>query len=138
MPGPASAGRPPAAALALAAFGGFLLGVLGSFLRAVEMRSLPVGTVLVLAATGVGFFGARTACRSRAGAAACAAGWGFAVITLITPRAAGDIVLTGEPETYVFLVGGLVLAAVASAWPYGLPRLGDPVEARGVPHGDDR
>ena len=124
MPRAPSAGGAPPAVMALAALGGFAVGVLGSFLQAVQVLGLPAGTVVVLAATGLAFFGAGSAWRSRGVAAACAAGWGLAVVLMISPRAAGDVVLTAEPRTYVFLAGGLMLAGVASSWPYGVTRRG--------------
>lgn len=114
------------------------MGVLGSFLQAVQLAGLPVGTAVVLAATGVAFFAAGSAGHSRGAAAACAAGWGLAVVLLITPRAAGDVVLTAELRTYVFLGGALLLAAVASSWPYGVARRGDTASPEGsVADGDD-
>jgi len=108
--------------VALAALGGLAVGVLGSFLQAIALLGLPLGLPLVLAGTGLAFFGAGSAGRSRGIAAACAAGWALAVVVMITPRAAGDIVLTAEPTTYVFLAGGLLLGAVASSIPYGSAR----------------
>ncbi len=139
MPTSPSARRAPrAAALALALLGGFAVGVLGSFLQAVELAGLPMGTVIVLAATGFAFFSAGSVGHSRGVAVVCAIGWGLAVLSLITPRAAGDVVLTAELRTYVFLGGGLLLAALASSWPYGVTRRGDPVAPPdGAADGDD-
>ena len=124
MPRPLSAQARLPADLLLAALGGFALGMSGSFLQAVDQRGLPVGTVVVLVVTGLAFFGAGALCRSRVIAAACAAGWALAVVFMITPRAAGDVVLTAVPRTYVFLAGGLLLACAAGCWPYGLVRRG--------------
>ena len=109
---------------ALAALGGFAVGVFGSFLQAVHQLGMPVGTVVVLIATGLAFFGAGSACRSRGVAAACGVGWGLAVTLLIAPRTAGDVVLTAAPTTYVFLAGGLLLACASACWPYGVARSG--------------
>ena len=125
MPPARRPGGLPSAAGVLAAFGGLVVGVLGSFLQAVQLLGLPLGTVLVLAGTGLTFFGAGFAGHSRGVAAACAAGWVLAVVLMITPRAAGDVVLTAEPRTYVFLTGGLLLGAVASSIPYGSARRRD-------------
>jgi hypothetical protein len=110
---------------ALAAVGGFAVGVFGSFLQAVDQLGLPVGTVVVLAGTGLAFFGAGFAGRSRGVAVACAAGWALAVMLMISPRPAGDVVLTAAPRTYAFLAGGLLLACAAGCWPYGVLRRGD-------------
>ena len=125
MPRALSAGSRPPAVWALAALGGFAVGVFGSFLQAVHQLGLPVGTVVVLTVTGLVFFGAGSACRSRGAAAACSGGWVLAVMLMITPRAAGDVVFTADPRTYVFLAGGLLLACAAGCWPYGAPRRGD-------------
>ena len=127
MPPVSRSGGPQPAVVALAALGGLALGVLGSFLQAIALLGLPLGTPLVLAGTGLAFVGAGSAGRSRGVAAACAAGWALAVVVMITPRAAGDIVLTAEPTTYVFLAGGLLLGAVASSIPYGSARRADTV-----------
>jgi Family of unknown function (DUF6113) len=126
MPRALSAGSRLPAVWALAALGGFALGVFGSFLQAVHQLGVPVGTVIVLAATGLAFFGAGSTCRSRGVAAACAVGWALAVLLMITPRAAGDVVLTAAPRTYVFLAGGLLLGCAAGCWPYGVLSRGDP------------
>ena len=125
MPRALSAGSRLPAIWALAALGGFAVGVFGSFLQAVHRLGVPVGTVVVLVGTGLAFFGAGSACRSRGVAAACAVGWGLAVMLMIAPRAAGDVVLTADPRTYVFLAGGLILACAAGCWPYGVVRRGD-------------
>ena len=125
MPRALSAGSPLPAVWALAALGGFAVGVFGSFLQAVHRLGVPIGTVVVLAGTGLAFFGAGSAYRSRGVAASCAVGWGLAVMLMIAPRAAGDVVLTADPRTYVFLAGGLLLACAAGCWPYGVVRRGD-------------
>lgn len=109
---------------------GVMAGVLGSFVHALTWAGLPVGLLLGLGLSLAVFATAGLAGRSRGGAALAAAGWVVAVLALSSRRPEGDLVVPAGALGNGWLVGGLLLAGLAVAWPYGgLPRYGVPTSA---------
>jgi hypothetical protein len=97
---------------------GALAGLLGSFVHPVVVAGLPLGLVCALVLSGSAFVAAGVAAGSRSGAAAAAVGWLVPVLLLSAPRPEGDLVVPGTGLGYAWLVGGMVVAGLAIAWPY--------------------
>ncbi|WP_129840710.1 DUF6113 family protein [Streptomyces sp. RFCAC02] len=90
---------------------GVLAGIAGSL---VQGGWLPFGLILALAGTAGLFWGAALLTRSRAGAGIAAAGWALAVLLLTSTRPQGDFIFASGASSYVFLLGGMVLAVLAA------------------------
>ncbi|GHF60261.1 hypothetical protein GCM10010218_47070 [Streptomyces mashuensis] len=93
---------------------GLVTGVAGSLVQA---GWFPGGLLLaLLALTGVCYGGA-TLTRSRAGAASAGAGWLVAVVYLSLNRPEGDYLLGAGLGTYVYLLGGMIVAVMCATVP---------------------
>lgn len=98
--------------------GGLAAGVLGSFVHAYTVAGLPVGLLTGLGLCLAVFVTSGLALRGRRGVAVSTAGWLVAVVMLSLRRPEGDLVVPGTLLGYAWLLGGLVVAAVAAAWHY--------------------
>jgi hypothetical protein len=99
---------------------GAAVGVLGSFVHPLTWSGVPYGLLLGLALTAVLIATAGMVTGSRSGAAVAAAGWLAAVGTLSVPRAEGDLIVPATTLGYCWLLGGILFAGAALAWPYHL------------------
>lgn len=117
--------------LPLAGALGVVIGVIGSFLQAVQVSVLPLGVVIALSMAGTAFFVLGVSV-GRSGAVASVLGWTLGVVSVAVPRAAGDLVLTASVRSSAWVLGGVMLGSAACAWPYGLTR--DPDRRRGQAH----
>jgi len=121
VPAPRSSSpQPPAAEYPLGARarGGayILLTVLGQALWSAG------GLVLALAGVAAVCVGGRVLTGTRPGAALPAAGWFAVQLIALSPRPEGDFLLVSNAESYIFLLGGMILG-VAAATMRTLPRL---------------
>ena len=110
-----------------AAGAGALAGVLGSFVHPLDVARLPLGLALAVLLTA-GVLVTWGLLVGRAGAVAAAFGWVAVVLLLAARRPEGDLVVPASVSGYLWLLGGLVLAAACIALPYG---------ASAPPSGDD-
>ncbi|GAB2900763.1 DUF6113 family protein [Streptomyces mayteni] len=97
--------------LALGALG-VLAGVAGSLAQG---GWAPLGLLLALGGSAGLFWGGALLTRSRVGAAAPAAGWAVAVLSLTVNRPQGDFVFAAGTGSYLFLLGGMTLAVASAA-----------------------
>ncbi|MFH8348483.1 DUF6113 family protein [Streptomyces sp. NPDC018045] len=95
-----------------------LLFVLGAVVAAagglVQAAWFPGGLLLALAAAGGLFYGGALALGRTGGVLAPGAGWLVSVILLSDARPEGDFLFGAGLGTYVFLVGGIVLAVICA------------------------
>lgn len=95
-----------------------LLFVLGAVVAAagglVQAAWFPGGLLLALAAAGGLFYGGQVALGRTGGVLAPGAGWLLTVILLSDARPEGDFLFGAGLGTYVFLVGGIVLAVICA------------------------
>nr|WP_050502505.1 DUF6113 family protein [Streptomyces monomycini] len=95
-----------------------LLFVLGAVVATagglVQAAWFPGGLLLALAAAGGLFHGGQVALGRTGGVLAPGAGWLVTVILLSDARPEGDFLFGAGPGTYVFLVGGIVLAVICA------------------------
>ncbi|MEU6962723.1 DUF6113 family protein [Streptomyces chrestomyceticus] len=95
-----------------------LLFVLGAVVAAagglVQAAWFPGGLLLALAAAGGLFYGGQVALGRTGGVLAPGAGWLVTVILLSDARPEGDFLFGAGLGTYVFLVGGIVLAVICA------------------------
>ncbi|WP_206504191.1 DUF6113 family protein [Streptomyces chrestomyceticus] len=95
-----------------------LLFVLGAVVAAagglVQAAWFPGGLLLALAAAGGLFYGGHVALGRTGGVLAPGAGWLVTVILLSDARPEGDFLFGAGLGTYVFLVGGIVLAVICA------------------------
>ncbi|MEU4201890.1 DUF6113 family protein [Streptomyces sp. NPDC045470] len=115
----AAAGTGLAAPLSLGRVAAYvLLFVLGAVVAAagglVQAAWFPGGLLLALAAAGGLFYGGQVALGRTGGVLASGAGWLLAVILLSDARPEGDFLFGAGLGTYVFLVGGIVLAVICA------------------------
>ncbi|MEV5984633.1 DUF6113 family protein [Streptomyces sp. NPDC052051] len=107
-------GLPPfgrmAAYLGLAVLGA-LVGVAGAL---VQSGWFPGGLLLALAGAAGLFVGGARATAARAGALAPAAGWMIAVVLLTSSRPEGDFLFSAGAGSYLFLLGGMVVAVICA------------------------
>jgi Family of unknown function (DUF6113) len=89
-------------------------GVLGSFAHAATWHGLPVGLAVGLGLTGAFFVLAGQVAGTRTAVLAATAGWLVPVVLLASPRAEGDLVVTGGLLGSAWMFGG-ILVAVAVA-----------------------
>jgi hypothetical protein len=90
---------------------GLLTGLAGSLVQAGWQ---PFGLLLALGGAAGVFWGGGLLTRTRTGAACPAAGWALAVLPLTTTRPQGDYVFAAGLGSYLFLLGGMLLAALAA------------------------
>ncbi|MEV1010348.1 DUF6113 family protein [Streptomyces sp. NPDC049881] len=90
---------------------GALAGIAGSL---VQGGWFPLGLLLALAGAAGLFWGGALVTRSRVGAGAPAAGWVLAVLALTSSRPQGDFVFAAGAGSYLFLLGGMAVAAAAA------------------------
>jgi hypothetical protein len=100
---------------ALAALG-VVLGVVGSFQFSWELGGVPVAAIGLTAVNFAVFRVAGWAMAAKLGAVAVVVPWLIMVILLSSPRAEGDLVVTGTPAGWVFILGGAAAASLAIAW----------------------
>lgn len=115
----AAAGTGLAAPLSPGRVAGYvLLFVLGAVVATagglVQAAWFPGGLLLALAAAGGLFYGGQVALGRTGGVLAPGAGWLVTVILLSDARPEGDFLFGAGLGTYVFLVGGIVLAVICA------------------------
>ncbi|WP_369197180.1 DUF6113 family protein [Streptomyces djakartensis] len=107
--------RPPSAGRLGAYAGLFVLGALvGAAGALVQPGWFPGGLLLALAGEAGAVLGAARLMRSRAGGAAAAAGWMLAVILLTASRPEGDFLFAAGSGSYLFLLGGILVAVICA------------------------
>jgi len=93
----------------------FLLGALAGLAGAlVQSGWFPGGLLLALAGAAGLFRGGARLLGTRSGALVPAAGWLVAVVLLTTSRPEGDFVFGAGTGSYVFLLGGMVVAVMCA------------------------
>jgi hypothetical protein len=90
---------------------GALTGAAGALL---QPAFFPGGLILSLAAAAGVFYGGRTVTGTALGAGSPAAGWLITVMFLTTTRPEGDFVFGAGTGSYVFLLGGMIVAVICA------------------------
>ncbi|MEX2983436.1 DUF6113 family protein [Streptomyces sp. C36] len=107
--------RLPGAKRLFAYLGLALLGLLvGAGGALVQGGWFPAGLLLALLGVAGLCYGGATAMRSRAGGAVPGAGWLVAVLFLAANRPEGDFVFGAGLGSYVFLLGGMIVAVMCA------------------------
>lgn len=107
--------RAPSLGRAALYAGLFVLGaVIGAAGALLQPAWFPGGLLLALAAEAGLCLGAGRAVGRRGGAVAPAAGWALAVVLLTTSRPEGDFVFAAGIGSYLFLLGGIVVAVMCA------------------------
>ncbi|MET8677608.1 DUF6113 family protein [Streptomyces sp. NPDC004647] len=106
-------------AYAVFAVFGLLVGVAGALVQA---GWLPGGLLLALLAIGGLCYGGVKVTGTRIGGAAASAGWLIAVLLLTATRPEGDFLFGAGIGSYIFLLGGMLVAVMCAT----LPRLPSP------------
>ncbi|MFJ3638659.1 DUF6113 family protein [Streptomyces sp. NPDC090108] len=107
--------RLPSAGRSVAYFGLFLLGgVVALAGTLVQAAWFPGGLLLALAGEAGLFVGGAYALGSRGGAVAPVIGWIISVIMLISTRPEGDYLFGPGGSSYLFLLGGILLAVICA------------------------
>lgn len=101
---------------------GAVLGVVGSF----QFSWGPVAAILLTVVNFAVFRAAGWAMAAKLGAIAVAVPWLIVVMVLSSPRAEGDVVVTGTLAGWVFILGGAAAAALAIGQAPSTWRLPDP------------
>jgi len=100
---------------------GFVVGVAGSFIQAVTIEvgpvSVPIGLFGALAATGLVFFAGARLDHRPIGVLLPALAWLLGVFPFTIKRPEGDLVLTGDLNSYGYLLLGAALAVLAAMYP---------------------
>ncbi|MEU8970182.1 DUF6113 family protein [Streptomyces monashensis] len=105
----------PSTGRAAAYAGLFLLGaVVGLAGTLVQAGWFPGGLLLALAGAAGLFLGGAYATGGRGGAVAPVVGWIVAVILLTTSRPEGDFLFSAGGSSYLFLLGGMVVAVICA------------------------
>ncbi|OIJ98178.1 DUF6113 family protein [Streptomyces monashensis] len=105
----------PSAGRVAAYVGLFLLGaVVGLAGTLVQAGWFPGGLLLALVGAAGLFLGGAYATGGRGGAVAPVAGWIIAVILLTTSRPEGDFLFSAGGSSYLFLLGGMVVAVICA------------------------
>jgi hypothetical protein len=94
---------------------GLALGLVGSFQFSWDLGGVPVAAILLTAVNFAVFRTAGWAMAAKLGAVAVVVPWLIVVILLSSPRAEGDLVVTGTLAGWVFILGGAAAAALAIA-----------------------
>ncbi|MFI9719070.1 DUF6113 family protein [Streptomyces sp. NPDC052396] len=100
---------------------GALVGLAGSLVQA---GWFPGGLLLALLAVAGVTYGGVTATGTRVGGAVAGAGWLLAVLLTLGSRPEGDFLFPAGLTTYVFLLGGMVLAVMCATLA-GVPQPGN-------------
>ncbi|RBM11848.1 DUF6113 family protein [Streptomyces sp. PT12] len=74
----------------------------------------PGGLLLALGGAAALFWGGALATRSRLGAGTPAGGWTVAVVLLTFTRPQGDFIFAAGAGSYLFLLGGMVIAVLCA------------------------
>ncbi|MBO0515698.1 hypothetical protein J0695_28500 [Streptomyces beijiangensis] len=90
---------------------GALTGVAGAL---VQPAWFPGGLILSLAAAAAVFYGGRIAMGRALGVGVPAAGWLIAVMFLTATRPEGDFVFGAGTGSYLFLLGGMIVAVICA------------------------
>jgi len=99
---------------ALAAFGGAVLGVIGSFTH----QSLPpLGVILALVTAALLLIGVRATTRGRLPTAATALLLGGVAGWLALPSASGSVIIPANLPGYAWSFGIVFIALIVLAWP---------------------
>ncbi len=107
--------RPPSAGRAAALLGLFVLGaVIGTAGALVQPGWFPGGLILALAGEAGLILGAARLIRSRSGGAAAAAGWMLSIVLLTASRPEGDFLFAAGRDSYLFLLGGILVAVICA------------------------
>ncbi|CAB4925638.1 unannotated protein [freshwater metagenome] len=113
--------RPRAAAVVGLLLGGLVLGLFSAVVlparEEVHGVMIPWGAVLVLVGVGVCARAGAWLTATRRGAALVGCGWLVGALAIATVAPGGDVVLPDTMRTSIFLVGGALLAIIATAWP---------------------
>lgn len=95
------------------------LGVLGVLVACagalVQAMAFPLGLLLSLGAAAGLFWGGALAVGTRLGAVVPAAGWAVSVLLLTASRPEGDFLFAAGTGSYVYLLGGMVLAGLCAS-----------------------
>jgi hypothetical protein len=110
---------------AAAAIVGLLVGLIGAFVQAERfivsvpwgLLVVPWGMVLVIAVLVMVIRGATWLVMSRWGGMVLFLGWIISTIFMAGESPSGDLALSGGGRQWVYLLGGVVLAAAASTFP---------------------
>ncbi|MFE1250946.1 DUF6113 family protein [Streptomyces sp. NPDC058735] len=114
-PMPAQPLRPPSAARIGACLGFFVLGAaVGTAGALVQPAWFPAGLLLALAGEAGAVLGASRVLRGRIGGVAAAAGWMLSVVLLTASRPEGDFLFAAGSGSYLFLLGGMVVAVICA------------------------
>jgi hypothetical protein len=106
---------------------GVVLGLVGSFQFSWDLGGVPIAAILLTGVNFAVFRAAGWAMAAKLGAGAVVVPWLIVVITLSSPRAEGDLIVTGTASGWVFILGGAAAAALAIAWtpsPWPAERIG--------------
>ena len=122
---------------AAAAAVGLLVGLIGAFVQAERfimsvpwgLLVVPWGMVLVIAVLVIAVRGATWLVMSRWGGMVLFLGWLIATIAMAGESPSGVLALSGGGRQWVYLIGGVVLAAAASTFPVIAERSSGAVEA---------
>ncbi|OXS31081.1 DUF6113 family protein [Streptomyces sp. XY006] len=107
--------RPPSAGRAAALLGFVVLGaVVGTAGALVQPGWFPGGLTLALAGEAGLVLGAARLTRSRSGGVAAAAGWMLSVVLLTASRPEGDFLFAAGSGSYLFLLGGILVAVICA------------------------
>ncbi|WP_049569309.1 DUF6113 family protein [Streptomyces sp. SBT349] len=90
---------------------GVLAGLAGSL---VQGGWFPGGLLLALGGAAALFWGGALVTRSRLGAGAPAGGWVVAVVLLTYTQPQGDFIFAAGTGSYLFLLGGMVIAVLCA------------------------
>ncbi|MCX4813607.1 DUF6113 family protein [Streptomyces sp. NBC_01239] len=105
----------PSTLRVLAYAGLFVFGaVVGTAGALVQAAWFPGGLLLALVGAAGLFLGGARAAGGRGGAVAPAAGWMVAVILLTASRPEGDFLFGAGVGSYLFLLGGMVVAVMCA------------------------
>ncbi|WP_063837004.1 DUF6113 family protein [Phaeacidiphilus oryzae] len=98
---------------------GAVVGIAGCFVQALWF---PGGLLLALFATAGLFYGGTRLTGTRLGALVPAIGWFVALLPAMGQRPEGDLLLTGELGSYVYLFVGAISAVICATLPGGRGR----------------